>query len=192
MTKLTKWLLRILGVIIGIVLLFNFVIGPIIKSQTKKHSPEQHITHTQNDLEVKAFYCSPAKKDRKIFGELVPYNEVWRTGANEASTFTTNKDLNVNGELLKAGTYSLWTIPNEKSWKIIFNSEMYGWGVKFTDQSPSRDPKHDALIAEANVSKSLTTTENFSISFLETSPEIFIMTIAWDDVAVPLKISVKQ
>lgn len=191
MSKLTKWLLRILGIVIGIILLFNFVIGPIIKSQTKKHSPEQHITHTQSDLEVKAFYCSPAKKDRKIFGELVPYNEVWRTGANEASSFTTNKDLEINGKVLKAGSYTIWTIPNEDSWQIIFNSKMYGWGVKFTDQSPSREPEYDALIANANVSKSLTITENFTISFAETSPETLIMTIAWDDVAVPLKMTRK-
>ncbi|MFT4696977.1 MAG: hypothetical protein ACI9SJ_000093 [Flavobacteriaceae bacterium] len=190
MSKLTKWFLRILGGIIGIMLLFNFVIGPIIKSQTKKHSPEQHITHTQNVLEVAAFYCSPSKKDRKIFGELVSYNEVWRTGANEASTFTTNRDLTINGQLLKTGTYTLWTIPNEKTWQVIFNSEMYGWGVKFTDQSPSRDPKYDILVTEANVSKSLTITENFTISFAEVSYEALIMTIAWDDVAVPLKMIV--
>lgn len=191
MTKLTKWFLRILGGIIGVVLLFYFVVGPIMKSQTKKHSPEQNITHSQSGLEVKVFYCSPAKKDRKIFGELVPYNEVWRTGANEASTFTTNKDLEINGSLLKAGTYSLWTIPNEKSWQIIFNSEMHGWGVKFTDQSPSRDPNNDALISEAMVSKSLTTTENFTIGFSETSDNTFIMMLSWDDVVVPLKMIIK-
>ena len=187
MSKLTKWVLRILGVIIGIALLFNFVIGPVMKNQTKKHSPEQNITHTQNVLEIKAFYCSPAKKDRKIFGELVPYNEVWRTGANEATTFTTNRDLTINGKLLKTGTYSLWTIPNEKSWQVIFNTKMYGWGVKFTDQSASREPEYDALVTEAKVSKSLTTTENFTISFVETSYEACIMTIAWDDVVVPIK-----
>ena len=66
---------------------------------------------------------------------------------------------------------------------------MYGWGVKFTDQSASREPDYDVLVTEANVSKSLTTTENFTISFIETSPESLIMTIAWDDVVVPLKMT---
>ena len=136
---------------------FIFVIGPILKSQTKKHSPEQHITHNQGDLELKVFYCSPSKKDRKIFGELIPYGEVWRTGANEASTFTTNKDLSIDGKTLAKGTYTLWTIPGETTWDLIFNSEMYDWGVKLTDQKPAREPKYDALVTTVTVSNSLTT-----------------------------------
>jgi hypothetical protein len=70
-----------------------------------------------------------------IFGGLVPYGEVWRTGANEATTFTTNQDLLVDGSFLAAGKYTLWTIPGPESWKVIFNSKMYPWGID-TDKKP--------------------------------------------------------
>ena len=185
MKKFLNILPWIIGSLIVLSLLFIFVIGPILKSQTKKHSPEQHITHNQGDLELKVFYCSPSKKDRKIFGELVPYGEVWRTGANEASTFTTNKDLSIDGKTLAKGTYTLWTVPGNTTWDLIFNSEMYDWGVKLTDQKPAREPKYDALVTTVTVSNSLTTTESFTISFsdIETAT---LMTLAWDNVVVPV------
>ena len=171
-------------------LLLKFVGWPIMKTQTKKHSPEQHITHHQGDLELKAFYCSPSKKGRVVFGELVPYNEVWRTGANEASTFTTNKDLMIDGKELPKGTYSLWTIPGEEYWQVIFNSEMHEWGVKYTDQTAARDPDTDALIAIVPVSKSLTVTENFTISFSEADNGTLMM-LAWDTTVVPVLLQEK-
>ena len=162
-----------------------FVIGPIMLKQTKKHSPEKNITYNQEDLELKVFYCSPSKKDRKIFGELVPYGEVWRTGANEASTFSTNKDLSIDGKTLAKGTYTLWTIPRETTWDLIFNSEMYEWGVNYTDQKPAREPKYDVLVTTVTVSKSLTTTESFTISFSDIGTAS-VMTLAWDNVVVPV------
>ena len=185
MKKFLKILLWIIGSLIVLSLLFIFVIGPIMKSQTKKHSPEQHITHNQGDLELKVFYCSPSKKDRKIFGELVPYGEVWRTGANEASRFTTNKDLLIDEKTLAKGTYTLWTIPGETTWDVIFSSELYDWGVKITDQKPAREPEYDALVSTVSVSTSLTITESFTISFsdIETAT---VMTLAWDNVVVPV------
>ncbi len=183
--KIFLWAIGIIGILA--ILLF-FVVGPIMKKQTKKHSPEQHIVYSNNDLELKVFYCSPSKKGRKIFGELVPYGEVWRTGANEASTFTTNKDLEIDGKKLGSGTYTLWTIPNEESWDVIFNSKMYDWGVKVTDRKPSREPDHDVLVTKANVSRSITNAENFSISFTEGLGNV-IMVFAWDDVVVPVEIN---
>ena len=134
MSKIAKILLWLVGGFVGLALLFFFVLAPILKNNTKKHSPEQTVTYNQGDLQIDLFYCAPSKKDRVIFGELVPYGEVWRTGANEASTFTTNKDLSIDGQTLAAGTYSLWTIPDREQWQVIFNSKMYPWGVNFTDQ----------------------------------------------------------
>ena len=185
MKKFLKILLWIIGSLIVLSLLFIFVIGPIMKSQTKKHSPEQHITHNQGDLELKVFYCSPSKKERKIFGELVPYGEVWRTGANEASRFTTNKDLLIDGKTLTKGTYTLWTIPGETTWDVIFSSELYDWGVKITDQKPAREPEYDALVSTVSVSTSLTITESFTISFTDIETAT-VMTLAWDNVVVPV------
>lgn len=188
MKKLVKILLWTVGVIGVLLLAFNFILWPIMQKQTKKTSPEQNVTYSKGKLKLDLFYCSPSKKDREIFGALVPYNEVWRTGANEASTFTTNKDLMIAGQPLPAGEYSLWTIPNENSWKIIFNDRMYGWGVKLTNQKASRNPDHDILVVEGKVSKSLNVVEDFSITLSVSSPETTVMMFAWDNVVVPLEI----
>ena len=91
---------------------------------------------------------------------------------------------------LPKGTYSLWTIPGETSWQVIFNSEMYGWGVKFSDQSESRDPKYDVVVATVSSSKSLTITENFTISFSEVDDNS-LMILAWDNVVVPVLLEEK-
>jgi len=188
MNKILKILLWIIGSFIVLSLIFVFIVGPILKNQTKKHSPEKNITFTQKELELKVFYCSPSKKDRVIFGELIPYGEVWRTGANEASTFTTNKDLKIEGNILIKGTYTLWTIPDEETWQVIFSTKMYDWGVNFTDQKAAREEEFDALVIKVPVSKSLTIVENFSISFTETEPSI-VMLFSWDNVVVPVQMN---
>ena len=123
MNKFKKKFIWVFGTLLVFLLLFMLIIGPLIKIQTKKQSPEQNITYHQGDLKLNVFYCSPIKKNRVIFGELIPYGKVWRTGANEASTFSTNKDLMIDGKSLAKGVYTLWTIPNENSWQIIFNSK---------------------------------------------------------------------
>jgi hypothetical protein len=188
MSKVTKIGLRIFGGLAVIVLLFFFVVGPIMKNQTKKHSPEKTVAYAQSDLKIDIFYNSPSKKGRVIFGELVPYNQVWRTGANEATTFSTNKDLSINGETLPAGDYTLWTIPNEGAWDVIFNDKLVDWGVTLTMKT-ARDPAHDVLIVNAPVSKSMVPQENFTINITQTQTGIAIMTLAWDDVVVALKMT---
>ncbi|MFT4848760.1 MAG: hypothetical protein ACI83B_001295 [Sediminicola sp.] len=188
MKKLVKILLWIAGVIGVLLLAFNFILWPIMQNQTKKGSPEKNVAYSKGDMKLNLFYCSPAKKDREIFGGLVPYDEVWRTGANEASTFTTNKDLMIAGQPLPAGKYTLWTIPNKTSWEVIFNNKMYGWGVKLTDQKATRDPEADVLVVQGKVSKSLNVVEDFSITLTVSSPETTIMMFAWDNVVVPLEI----
>jgi len=78
---------------------------------------------------VKIVYGSPAVRDRKIWDGLVPYNEVWRTGANEATYIQTSEDLLINGQLLPKGSYAIFTIPSDSSWTIIFNEEWNQWGA---------------------------------------------------------------
>ena len=191
MKRPVKILIWILGILTGIALLFYFVARPILINNTKKHSPEQHITfeHPNNDLELKAFYCSPSKKGREIFGELVPYGEVWRTGANEATTITTNKDLVVGGTDLSAGTYTLWTITNEATWDVIFNSKMYGWGVSMGMEA-SREAEYDVAVATVDVATNYAVTEDFTISFSESGANT-VMLLSWDHVVVAVPLSVK-
>ncbi|WP_271765085.1 DUF2911 domain-containing protein [Aquimarina algiphila] len=182
-----KLLKRIVFILLGLVII-GFAGMYFMKQNTKKHSPEEIVTHTAKDATFTVFYNRPYKKDREIFGKLVPYNQVWRTGANEATTFTTDKDIFVDGTTLKAGTYTLWTIPNQKSWKVIFNSQEYGWGVNM-DGTSKRDPAFDALIVEVPTQPLLNIIEQFSIYF-ENANEFTILYLAWDRtaVAVPIKV----
>jgi hypothetical protein len=81
------------------------------------------------DHYVKITYSQPLKKGREIFGELVPFGKVWRTGANEATEITTTRDIQIESFLLKSGTYSLFTIPEKDNWTIIINSDVGLWGA---------------------------------------------------------------
>lgn len=154
--------------------------------KTKSYSPEDTVVFQKDDLELEVFYNRPYKKNREIFGGLVPYNEVWRTGANEATTFETNKDLLVDGSLLPAGKYTLWTIPGEESWKVIFNSEMYPWGITL-DKVASRLPQYDVLTLEVPVNPLYNSLEQFTIYFEEAN-DFILMILAWDQVAIHVPI----
>ncbi|NJM25511.1 MAG: DUF2911 domain-containing protein [Bacteroidia bacterium] len=92
-------------------------------------SPMAVTTMRFKDTYVKITYSQPQRQGRTIFGGLVPYNEVWRTGANEATEITLTRDLTVNGKALKAGTYSVFTIPGPDKWTIIINSDVGLWGA---------------------------------------------------------------
>ena len=178
------------SILIGIVLIA--IAGfYILKANTKKLSPEETIVFEQDSLNIEVFYNRPLKKGREIFGNLVPYNEVWRTGANEATTFETNQDIIVEGSLLEAGKYTLWTIPGQTSWIVIFNDQMYNWGVNFSDGKASRDEIFDALKVEVPISKNLKTVEQFSIYFDEQFGNIN-MFLAWDNIVVPLSIKMTE
>ena len=115
----------ITGVAVALLIILGFVAKFFVTQHKKSFSPEEEVTYNSGEVEIKVFYNRPFKKDREIFGGLVPFDKVWRTGANEATTFQTNKDLLIEGKTLKSGKYSLWTIPGEETWKVIFNSE-YG------------------------------------------------------------------
>lgn len=183
--KVLKWLLVI--VVIG--LLIRFVGMPLMQKQTKKHSPERTATYTQNGLDLSVHYSSPSKKDRVIFGELVPYDVVWRTGANEPTTFTTATNIKIIDKDLPAGTYSLWTRPNEQSWQIMFNSEVPDWGVTVLSggKETTRNPETDIVQVEVPSSRSAQPVENFTIDF-EDSGQLG-MTLAWDDIKVSVPIN---
>ncbi|MFZ0390977.1 MAG: DUF2911 domain-containing protein [Calditrichia bacterium] len=84
---------------------------------------------TIDSVEVVVEYGRPKVNDRQIWGGLVPYNKVWRTGANEATTISFSRDVLVNGKELPAGKYAIFTIPGEEKWTIVFNKEAQQWGA---------------------------------------------------------------
>ena len=99
-------------------------------------SPRDSVTGTVAGSTIKIWYGSPSVKGRKIFGGLEPYGKVYRAGANEATTFTTNKDIKVDGKDLPAGTYAFFVIPAEKGqWTVIFNKTAKQWGAFKYDES---------------------------------------------------------
>lgn len=150
-------------------------------------SPKKTVVFEVDGLELEVFYNRPSKRNRQVFGALVPYNEIWRTGANEATTIETNKDLKIGSQLLKAGKYTLWTIPNSSNWTVIFNSKMYPWGVSETMQ-PMREATYDVVTFNTEVNKIDTTVEQFTIAF-DNSTDNLVLTMAWDNtkIEVPLK-----
>lgn len=101
-----------------------------LQAQDKQDRPSPPVSTTANinGAQVTIDYSSPAVKGRTIWGDLVPYGVTWRTGANEATTLTTDKDVMIEGKTLKAGKYSLFTIPGEKEWIFIINSVWDQWG----------------------------------------------------------------
>ena len=99
----------------------------VFSQETQKAVQSPRVTAEGKN--VKISYGQPSKRDRVIFGKLVPYGEVWRTGANEATEITFTKDGTFGGKPVKAGTYTLFTIPGEKEWTFILNSELKQWGA---------------------------------------------------------------
>lgn len=99
------------------------------EDKSKRPSPPVELRGTIDSADIAVFYSSPAVKGRLIWGELVPYGKVWRTGANEATIFETNKTLLIQDQMLPPGKYALFTIPGENEWTVIFNSEWNQWGA---------------------------------------------------------------
>ncbi len=177
MKKFLKWT----GIVVGSLAVILFIAFQVLQSQTKKHSPEDTVEYVDGDTKVSVFYNRPSVKGREIFGGLIPYGEVWRTGANEATTFTATKDLAIDGKTLAAGTYTLWTIPNKDSWTVIFNEKEYGWGVGF-DGKASRDPAADVLQVKVPTQALNDTQELFTIGLKENGSPALVL--SWEKTKV--------
>lgn len=145
-------------------------------------SPAATATGKIKDATITITYSSPSVKGRKIWGDLVPYNTVWRTGANRATIFETDKDIKVEGKTLPAGKYSLYTIPGENEWVIIFNSATGQWGIKQGGVT-TQDPEKDVLRVNVKPGKSASFAEqmNFKVGSSDVS-------LTWENVEVKFKV----
>lgn len=99
------------------------------KKCASRPSPPARTISSFGDTEVFITYSQPAVKDRTIWGDLVPYKEIWRTGANEATVLSATNDILINGDTLSAGNYALYTIPTENKWTVILNTKYEVWGA---------------------------------------------------------------
>jgi len=184
--KFLKWFLIIVVVLVG---LFFFVIGPYMKTQTKKHSPQLTATYHKQGMNLAVAYSSPYKKGRVIFGELVPYGETWRTGANEPTTLTTETPIKLKGQNLPAGTYAIWTQPNAKSWTVYFNEKVPDWGVSASldGMKPDHNSQYDIVTVEVPVKQLTQSVESFTIAF-EEEPQLQL-TLTWDTTKIGIPLS---
>lgn len=187
--KFPKWLLIVLLSIGALWLLFNFVAWPYLKQETKKISPERTATYTQDGMDLSVIYSSPSKKGRVIFGELEPYDKVWRTGANEPTTFTTVSDIRIVDKKLPSGVYSLWTIPGEESWSVIFNKDVPEWGVTLISggKETTRIPEEDIVTVEVPVEKTAQVVEDFTIDFTDQGQ--LYLNLSWDKTKIKIPIN---
>jgi len=119
-------------------------------------------------------YSRPSVKGRKIYGGLVPYDKEWRTGANEATTFVANTNLEVGGTKVPAGNYTLFTVPSQKQWTLIISKKTGEWGIPYPGKSEdqARVPMRSEELSSP--------VEQFTISFERTAPEACTLRMDWE------------
>ena len=144
-------------------------------------SPRKELTTTIEGVDITINYGSPYAKGRDIWGGLVPYGQVWRTGANEATTFTASEDITIEGQRLAAGEYGLFTIPGEEEWTLIFNETPEQWG------SNSYEAAKDAL--RVTVQPQQMDEKSESMEFAVDGNTIMLK---WDMLAIPFEVSTSE
>jgi hypothetical protein len=153
-------------------------------NEEARASPNAAVSQTIGTTEVRLTYGRPSVKGRTIFAEdgLVPYGEVWRTGANEATTISFSSDVTVEGEPLSEGTYSLYTIPGPDTWTIIFNNVADQWGTNY-------DESKDALRVEVSP-VSAPMREMMTVLFTDVTDTSGTCVLHWAETRVPFEIEV--
>lgn len=142
-------------------------------------SPNAAVSQTIGLTEVSLTYGRPSVNDRVIFGDLVPYENVWRTGANESTAITFSDDVLVEGESVPAGTYSLYTVPGAESWTIIINNKL-SWGTEY-------DESEDLLRVDVDATEGQFM-EQMMIYFEDISEDSGDLVIHWADTKVSVQI----
>jgi hypothetical protein len=146
-------------------------------------SPKATVSQVVGLTDVTIAYCRPGVKGRPIWGALVPYDQVWRTGANEATTITFSTDVTVDGQPLAAGTYGLFTLPGKESWAFVFNKGATQWGAYEYKQAD------DVLRVQAKP-REVPFTERMTFSFPNTTESSTEVELAWEKLAVAFTVKV--
>ncbi len=158
-------------------ILISFLSTLSVFAQKKGQSPRDSVNGRIGKATISINYGSPSVKGRKIWGDLVPYGKVWRTGANEATTFKTDQDIMVEGKKLPAGKYAFFAIPGEKTWIIIFNKTANQWG------SFSYKEGDDALRVEVKPGKSAAMNEHLVYKVSNSG-----VSLLWENLEVPVSV----
>ncbi len=163
---------------------FNMIMAQL---EIPAASPKSKLFQTVGLTEISVEYSRPSVKNRNIFGSLVPYDKIWRTGADESTKISFSDDVLINSATLKAGTYSLYTIPNTNYWDIIFYAETNVWGVprNWDENKVVLKTRVDSY----NLPESIKA-ETLQISFDFLSNDSAVLAILWDNTYVPVRINV--
>ena len=139
---------------------------------------------------VKVDYSSPRVNDpkthqpRKIYGGLVPYGQIWRTGANESTTFVTDTNLSASGKSIPAGSYTIFTVPEQDKWTLVVSKKTGEWGTDYPGE------KEDLVRVPMTVGKTSSTVENFTISFDQKGSSC-TMNLDWENTRASVELSEK-
>ncbi len=150
--------------------------------KTPAPSPTQTIKQDFGLSSIELVYSRPAIKGRKIFGDLVPWNKVWRTGANSATRIKFNDDVLIGGQALKAGEYAIYTVPNENEWEVIINKGSANWGTEYKMEDDIFRVKVKPIKLDQSV-------ESFTMQFGNVKPTSADLQIMWDKTAVAIPIT---
>lgn len=164
-----------------------FAVSAVAQVKMPQPSPTQTIKQEFGMGSIEIKYSRPAAKGRKVFGDLVPMNQLWRTGANGATIVRFTDAVEINGKKVDTGSYALYTIPGNESWEIILNKGISNWGVdgyKATD---------DVLRFKVTPTKVKNKLESFTIQIADIKPETCELQIMWEKtaVAIPIKATFK-
>ncbi|MCO5050711.1 MAG: DUF2911 domain-containing protein [Verrucomicrobiae bacterium] len=147
-------------------------------------SPTSTLKQRVGLTDIEIVYSRPGVKDREIFGGLVPYGKVWRTGANSATRISFSTDVKLNGHDVPAGAYELFTIPDENEWTIIINKGTGQWGAFQYDE------KQDFLRFKVKPRQRARSVETFTIGISNIRDEYATISLAWDKTSIPIKFEV--
>jgi hypothetical protein len=164
-------------------LVFTFTLCALAQKQ-RPSPPSSAACDLGNGKTITTAYSSPRMKGRKIYGGLVPYGEVWRTGANEATTFVTSADVEVGGTAVPAGSYTIFTVPNADGWKLIINKKTGEWGIPYKYESDELGR------VNMQVSQLPSPVEDFAISYMKSAGGC-AMNIDWETTRASVDITAK-
>jgi hypothetical protein len=153
------------------------------QDKSKRPSPHDTASVTLKGKKISIDYGRPFLKGRKVGQELAPYGKVWRTGADEATTLTTEIDLNIGGINVPAGKYTLYTLPSEGTWKLIINKQTGQWGTKY-------DESQDLARVDMKKTELSQSVEQFTISFDKKGESTAELKLDWENTRVSVALKV--
>ncbi len=176
MQKSRAWLL-VLAVVAAM--------APMACSQNKPSPAGETSVSFADGKTVTIKYSRPSMRGRQIFGGLVPYDQVWRTGANEATSLVTDTDLVIGGTNVPKGSYTLYSLPGQSGWKLIINKQTGQWGTKY-------DQSQDLARIDMHVTKLSSPMEQFTISLDKAGADAATLKLQWADTGASVDVKEKK